>query len=152
MTKNGELIESHKTEVATLKNDLKVKDGVVNNLNEKIKELEEVDVEGIAVVDAGDEVAEDVHVVGESIVGRIINSAIASVAVGLGGHEAEVVGCLEVVEVLHQTAVTANAYAVGNGVEFFDGFALHDVFPASFIILSPLDFVSFRVFTILSVS
>ena len=40
MTKNGELIESHKTEVATLKNDLKVKDGVVNNLNEKIKELQ----------------------------------------------------------------------------------------------------------------
>lgn len=47
MAKNGELIESHKTEVATLKNDLKVKDGVVNNLNEKIKELEEVDVEAI---------------------------------------------------------------------------------------------------------
>ena len=37
MAKNGELIESHKTEVATLKNDLKVKEGVVNNLNEKIK-------------------------------------------------------------------------------------------------------------------
>ena len=37
MAKNGELIESHKTQVATLKNDLKVKDGVVNNLNEKIK-------------------------------------------------------------------------------------------------------------------
>ena len=47
MAKNGELIENHKTEVATLKNDLKVKDGVVNNLNEKIKELEEVDVEAI---------------------------------------------------------------------------------------------------------
>lgn len=47
MAKNGELIESHKTEVATLKNDLKVKEGVVNNLNEKIKELEEVDVEAI---------------------------------------------------------------------------------------------------------
>ena len=47
MAKNGELIESHKTEVATLKNDLKVKDGVVDNLNNKIKELEEVDVEAI---------------------------------------------------------------------------------------------------------
>lgn len=47
MTKNGEQIESHKTELATLKNDLKVKDGVINNLNDKVKELEEVDVEAI---------------------------------------------------------------------------------------------------------
>lgn len=47
MTKNGELIESHKTEVATLKNDLKVKDGVIDNLNDKVKELGEVDVEAI---------------------------------------------------------------------------------------------------------
>lgn len=47
MSKNGELIESHKTEVATLKNDLKVKDGVIDNLNGKIKELREIDVEAI---------------------------------------------------------------------------------------------------------
>lgn len=47
MTKNGELIESQKTEVATLKNDLKVKDGVIDNLNNKIKELGEIDVEAI---------------------------------------------------------------------------------------------------------
>ena len=47
MKKNGEQIESHKTEVATLKNDLKVKDGVIDNLNDKVKELGEIDVEAI---------------------------------------------------------------------------------------------------------
>lgn len=47
MDKNGDLLENHKTEMATLKNDLKVKDGVISNLNNKIKELGEVDVEAI---------------------------------------------------------------------------------------------------------
>ena len=86
-----------------------------------------VNVQRIAVVDAGDEVTEDVHVVGEGIVGRIIDSAITTVAVGLGAHEAEVVGSLEIVKVLHETAVAADANTVSDGVEFVDGFTLHDV-------------------------
>ena len=47
MDENGKTIENHKTEVATLKNDIKVKDGVINNLNEKIKENSEIDIEAI---------------------------------------------------------------------------------------------------------
>lgn len=47
MDKNGEQINSHKTEIATMKNDLKIKDGVVENLNTKIEELEKVDLEAI---------------------------------------------------------------------------------------------------------
>jgi hypothetical protein len=47
MSKNGESIESHKTEIATLKNDLKVKDDVIENLNTKIKGLENTDIEAI---------------------------------------------------------------------------------------------------------
>lgn len=47
MNKNGEDIEKHKVEVATLKNEIKTKDGVINNLNEKIKESENIDIEAI---------------------------------------------------------------------------------------------------------
>ena len=47
MNKNGEDIEKHKVEVATLKNDIKTKEGVIDNLNEKIKENESTDIEAI---------------------------------------------------------------------------------------------------------
>lgn len=47
MNKNGEDIEKHKVEVATLKNEIKTKDGVIDNLNEKIKESENIDIEAI---------------------------------------------------------------------------------------------------------
>jgi hypothetical protein len=47
MNKNGEDIEKHKVEVATLKNEIKTKDGVIDNLNEKIKENENIDIEAI---------------------------------------------------------------------------------------------------------
>ena len=47
MEKNGEQIEKHKTETATLKNDLKVKENLIDSLNEKIKENENIDIEAI---------------------------------------------------------------------------------------------------------
>lgn len=47
MDKNGEDIEKHKVEVATLKNEIKTKQGVIDNLNEKVKENENLDIESI---------------------------------------------------------------------------------------------------------
>lgn len=47
MKKNGEDIEKHKVEVATLKNEIKTKQGVIDNLNDKIKENDNVDIEAI---------------------------------------------------------------------------------------------------------
>ena len=47
MDKNGEQINLHKTEIATMKNDLKIKDGVVENLNTKIEELGKIDLEAV---------------------------------------------------------------------------------------------------------
>ena len=90
-------------------------------------ELFVVDVEGIAVVYAGDEVAKNIHIVGEGIIGRVVDTAIAAVAVGLGAHKAQVVGGLQIVEVLHEATVAADAHAVGDAIEFVAGFALHDV-------------------------
>ena len=90
-------------------------------------ELVVVDFEGIEVVDARDEVAEDVHVVGKCVVGRGVDAAIAAVAVGFRGDEAQVVGGLEIVPVLAQALVATDAHAVGHGVEFVEGFLLHDV-------------------------
>ena len=90
-------------------------------------ELVVVDFERIEVVDARDEVAEDVHVVGERVVGRGVDAAIAAVAVGFRGDEAQVVRGLEIVPVLAQALVAADAHAVGHGVEFVEGFLLHDV-------------------------
>ena len=47
MSKNGEDIEKHKVEVATLKNEIQTKQGVIDNLNEKIKENDSIDIEQI---------------------------------------------------------------------------------------------------------
>jgi hypothetical protein len=47
MDENGKQIEKHKTEVETLKNDLKVKSNLIDELNSKIKENESVDIEAI---------------------------------------------------------------------------------------------------------
>jgi len=47
MNKNGEDIEKHKVEVATLKNEITTKQGVIDNLNEKIKENQNLDIEAI---------------------------------------------------------------------------------------------------------
>lgn len=47
MKKNGEDIEKHKVEVATLKNEINTKQGVIDNLNEKIKENDNLDIEAI---------------------------------------------------------------------------------------------------------
>lgn len=47
MKKNGEDIEKHKVEVATLKNEINTKQGVIDNLNEKIKTNENLDIEAI---------------------------------------------------------------------------------------------------------
>ena len=85
------------------------------------------DFERIKIVDAGDEVAQDVHVVGEGIVGRGVNAAITAVAAGFGGDEAEVVGGLEIIPVLEQTLVASDAHAICHRVEFFEGFLLHHI-------------------------
>lgn len=45
MAENGNDITTLKTKVATLEDDIKVKDGVINEKNTKISELEKVDVE-----------------------------------------------------------------------------------------------------------
>ena len=45
MSENGKQIETHKTEVATIKNDLKVQENLVEELNKKIKENSEQDIE-----------------------------------------------------------------------------------------------------------
>lgn len=47
INKYGEAVEKSKTEIATLKNDLKVKDGVIEDLNNKVKEANNIDVEAI---------------------------------------------------------------------------------------------------------
>ena len=47
MSKNGEDIGKHKVEVATLKNEIQTKQGVIDNLNEKIKENDNIDIEQI---------------------------------------------------------------------------------------------------------
>ena len=47
MSENGKQIETHKTEVATIKNDLKVQENLVEELNKKIKENSELDIEAL---------------------------------------------------------------------------------------------------------
>lgn len=47
MSENGKQIEAHKTEVATIKNDLKVQENLVEELNKKIKESSELDIEAL---------------------------------------------------------------------------------------------------------
>lgn len=47
MTENGKEITTLKTEIANLKEDLNVKDGVIETKNSKIAELESVDIEAL---------------------------------------------------------------------------------------------------------
>lgn len=47
MTENGNDINTEKTKTESLKNDLKVKEGVIEELNTKIKETDSVDIEEI---------------------------------------------------------------------------------------------------------
>lgn len=47
MTENGNDLNTEKTKTEGLKNDLKVKEGVIEELNEKIKEVGSVDIEEI---------------------------------------------------------------------------------------------------------
>lgn len=47
MDKHGEAINNLKTEVETVKNEVKVKEGLIENLNNKIKENENIDIEAI---------------------------------------------------------------------------------------------------------
>ena len=81
----------------------------------------------IEIVDTRDEVAQNVHIIGESIVGGSVDAAITAITAGFGGDEAEVVGRLEIVPVLEQTLVASNAHAIGHRVEFFESFLLHHV-------------------------
>lgn len=45
MSEHGKDITSFKTEIATLKDDLKVRDGVIQNKNSKIQELEKINID-----------------------------------------------------------------------------------------------------------
>lgn len=47
MTENGNDVNTEKTKTESLKNDLRVKEGVIEELNAKIKEVDSVDVEEI---------------------------------------------------------------------------------------------------------
>ncbi len=47
MTENGKDVNSEKTKTESLRNDLKVKEGVIEELNTKIKEVGSVDIEEI---------------------------------------------------------------------------------------------------------
>ena len=47
MTENGNDVNTEKTKTESLKNDLKVKEGVIEELNTKIKEADSVDIEEI---------------------------------------------------------------------------------------------------------
>lgn len=47
MTENGNDVNAEKTKTESLKNDLKVKEGVIEDLNAKIKEADSVDIEEI---------------------------------------------------------------------------------------------------------
>lgn len=47
MEKNGDAIEKYKKEIGVLKNDLKVKEGVIEDLNSKIKANADIDIEAI---------------------------------------------------------------------------------------------------------
>ena len=85
------------------------------------------DVLWIEIVDTRDEVAQNVHIIGESIVGGSVDAAITAITAGFGGDEAEVVGSLEIVPVLEQTLVASDAHAIGHRVEFFESFLLHHV-------------------------
>lgn len=47
MTENGNDVNAEKTKLESVKNDLKVKEGVIEDLNAKIKEAGEVDIEAL---------------------------------------------------------------------------------------------------------
>lgn len=47
MSENGNDVNAEKTKTESLKNDLKVKEGLIEELNMKIKESDSVDIEGI---------------------------------------------------------------------------------------------------------
>ena len=47
MSENGNDVNAEKTKLETVKNDLKVKEGVIEDLNAKIKEAEGVDIEAL---------------------------------------------------------------------------------------------------------
>lgn len=47
MTENGNDVNAEKTKLETVRNDLKVKEGVIEDLNAKIKEAEGVDIEAL---------------------------------------------------------------------------------------------------------
>lgn len=47
MTENGNDVNTEKTKTESLKNDLKVKEGLIEELNTKIKEVDSVDIEEI---------------------------------------------------------------------------------------------------------
>ena len=79
----------------------------VGNLCVEGVEFIVLDTLGEEVVDPLEEVAEDVHVVGESIEGAVVETAQHGHSLWLRGHVLEVVGSLKAVPVLLDAAVLA---------------------------------------------
>ena len=86
-----------------------------------------VDFGRIECIDAVDEVAKYIHVVGESIKWSAIETTVQSNVGWFGGHETEVVACLEVVPVLIDAWIVGNAQTVCHAIELIEGFALQSV-------------------------
>ena len=83
-------------------------------------ELLVVDAHGILLLDTHDEVGKDVHVVGECVEGGIVGRELrvdGTVVHVLGRHVEEVVGRLEIVPVLLEAAVVAEAHALAYAIE-----------------------------------
>ena len=90
-------------------------------------ELIVVDLWGIETVDTVDEVAEDIHVVGEGVKGAGVDAAVESYTAGFCGHEAEVVAGLQIVPILVDTWVVGDTHTLRHAVELVESFALHGV-------------------------
>ena len=79
-------------------------------------ELFIVDRLGILLVDAHEEVGQYIHIVGECLIGCLVgreHRMCGSVVEVLGRHVEEMVGRLQVVPVLLESAVCTEAYAFG---------------------------------------
>ena len=73
---------------------------MILNGGKKRVELVVVDILRIEVVDTCDKVAKDIHIVSEGIERAAIDTAVQTNIRRFGGHEAEVVACLQIVPVL----------------------------------------------------
>ena len=84
---------------------------------EKTLQLIVIHIRRIQVVDTIEEVAKNIHIVGESIERIAVDTTVKTYIAWFGGHEAEVVACLQVIPVLIDTRIVGNADTVGNTIK-----------------------------------